>query len=322
MRPRRARGKAQGRCDGGKRTGADEFHHQADGRAELRQGGDAERPRTFGKERKRSRNHGQVVDKKPKACALILDQILNTWHCGPPENGAIAFEPGQKRNNLVELREAEAGQPAKDEEVDESRGAFACRGPCGWQGKHDYGGEKSSKGRIARTYVELHDFATALAKQAQDVGGIEKGGEDGQQRRDAPRLFHAVAIHCNRDDAGNDDRQGRGARPQDGSVGWPRVIRRKHEHRQQPVADADRAKGQPACEAKRRVQRHSLEEKRDRRVIRDRAGKDEREGAADKDRGDQRAEPHGDETRGKRQRTHRKERRREHDDSEPKAHRQ
>ncbi|OKO86344.1 hypothetical protein AC630_03065 [Bradyrhizobium sp. AS23.2] len=98
-------GQPQRARDIGEPPDPDDFADDADDAQSHRDHGSTESARLTDQERERSCPDGHIVDNEPLRRPALGDEILDSRRRSPPHDGAVGFQPGQERNDLVELRE-------------------------------------------------------------------------------------------------------------------------------------------------------------------------------------------------------------------------
>ncbi len=118
------------------------------------------------------------------------------------------------------------------------------------------------KGADGRAAVQLDMAPLAVAIEEDEIHAVEDerrqpeqhGKRHRQARAAETRLLQQPRQRCRK----RDQQQGDGAAPPHRMAAGPFLVGREHEHRQQPVADADGREAQPAAEAHGHVHRQRL----------------------------------------------------------------
>src|SRR5262249_35450744 len=102
----------------------------------------------------------------------LRDEILNAGSGGPSHHRTIGLEPRQERDDLVELGEDQARQPAEDREESECaemRGKSAGHDK---QGAEKCGARKARKGQRRHPCVELELAAFARTEDRKYIAPV------------------------------------------------------------------------------------------------------------------------------------------------------
>ena len=114
-RPLRALRKPIGRRHIGETARAHELRDDADCRHKQHGGGDTKADWKAGEERRGAAPNRKKVEQEPFACPGLGYKILYARCRRLAEHRTVAFEPGEKRDDLVELRKAQPLEPAKND---------------------------------------------------------------------------------------------------------------------------------------------------------------------------------------------------------------
>ncbi|MNT68007.1 hypothetical protein D3C72_2062020 [compost metagenome] len=121
-----------------------------------------------------------MKQQKPQPGARLPDKILHPRRRHPAKHRTVAFEPGDERNDLVELGEAKPGQPSEAKQVDDRR-YVRCQAPGRRrQGKPCGTDEERGKGSDAGKAVEFQLRPPPRVVDGKQVEQIET--ETGERR--------------------------------------------------------------------------------------------------------------------------------------------